>query len=103
MAFIEHLPRVVLSDAYTEKDRANDFVMVFFGDSNAAQGQRVLAQIQAFCSPPPNPADSEKPGLAQFKEGRRWVFNSILAAFVSGRRTPRQQKKEGGDEVSLAG
>jgi hypothetical protein len=93
LALLEELPRVRLGPSYTEQDRAVDFIAVFAGSSNKDQGQRVLAQINDFCSPAPNPMDADKPGLLAFKEGKRWVLGEIMRAFVPRAREPQVERK----------
>lgn len=44
-AFLERLGRVRISEDYTHIDRYRDFHSVFFGESTAEQGRRVLSQI----------------------------------------------------------
>lgn len=78
IAFLERLPRIKVGLDYTKTDQARDFLAVFGTDA----GQRVLAQISAFCSPISSQADAEKPGLLAFREGQRWVLGKIMHAFI---------------------
>ena len=80
--FLETLPRVRVGPDYSESDRASDFIAVFSGLSDSAQGGRVLAQIAQICDPVVMPEDADKAGTLAFKAGARYVFQRIQRCFV---------------------
>lgn len=93
IALLESLPRIRLGQAYTEQNRAQDFIAVFWGDSTREQGMRVLAQLMDFCNPTPG-RQFDAHQLA-FREGQRWTGAQILGAFVYTEKKPQHEKHEG--------
>lgn len=82
---LEALPRVIArhEGPYTYKDRAQDFLAVFNGQSGIEQGRRVLSQIQQFCDRTPSRLDADKHGTLAFDAGGRRIFYELMNCFVS--------------------
>ena len=94
--FLQSLPRVRVGQNYSEADRASDFIAVFSGNSDAAQGGRVLAQLAEICDPMALPADADHHGTLAFKAGARYVFQRIQRCFVI-REVVKATKDEGSE------
>ncbi len=92
---LESLPSVGLGEAYTEQERATDFLAVFSGQSTPEQGRRVLSQIAAVCDPPSFPENADKPGTLAYQDGMRRVMQVIMRMMTIRKEVVIEHQRKG--------
>jgi hypothetical protein len=83
MEFFARLMRAKLGEGYGAMERYKDFRAVFMGQSDAAQGNRVLWQIFEWARLYGRVATPGDPHETYFRDGERNIALRILAALTS--------------------